>query len=165
MTISNTSESAEIEAIIFEYFQALNHGDVDAVLTLYTDDPVQLPFLLPSIVGTDAIRKNYEITFQQIRFRMRTTIKELVQMSPEWAYVRTDTAGMFTPVKTGKKLRPPSMNSFYCRRAATERGISHDIAFPRLQNCQTFNSPEFSHRRTVERRQFCAFEHRPAVMS
>lgn len=103
MTISNTSESAEIEAIIFEYFQALNHGDVDAVLTLYTDDPVQLPFLLPSIVGTDAIRKNYEITFQQIRFRMRTTIKELVQMSPEWAYVRTDTAGMFTPVKTGEE--------------------------------------------------------------
>jgi uncharacterized protein (TIGR02246 family) len=118
MTISNTSESAEIEAIIFEYFQALNHGDVDAVLTLYTDDPVQLPFLLPSIVGTDAIRKNYENTFQQIRFRMRTTIKELVQMSPEWAYVRTDTAGMFTPVKTGEDAPATFHELFLLRKTA-----------------------------------------------
>jgi len=100
---SNAPERAAIEATISGYFTALNHGDVDAVLKLYTGDPVQLPFLLPSIVGTEAVRKNYENTFQQIRFQMHTTIQELVQMSPEWAYVRTDSAGMFTPVKTGKE--------------------------------------------------------------
>jgi uncharacterized protein (TIGR02246 family) len=102
MTISNTPERTAIEATIFEYFQALNHGDVDAVVKLYTDDPVQLPFLLPPVVGTEAVRNNYQSTFRHIHFQMHTTIQELVEMSAEWAYVRTDSSGIFTPTKTGE---------------------------------------------------------------
>ncbi|WP_178391871.1 YybH family protein [Caballeronia sordidicola] len=98
---SNAPGRAAIEATIAQYFQALNHGNLDGVLTLYTDDPVLLPFLHPTVVGTEAVRKNYENTFPQIRFQMHSTIQELVQMSPEWAYVRTESAGIFTPTKTG----------------------------------------------------------------
>ncbi|WP_075358708.1 YybH family protein [Caballeronia sordidicola] len=119
MTISNTLEGTAIEATIFEYFQALNHGDVDAVLKLYTDDPVQLPFLLPPVVGTEAVRNNYQSTFRNIRFQMHTTIQELVQMSSEWAYVRTDSAGMFTPVKTGKDA-PATFHELFILRKATD---------------------------------------------
>lgn len=118
MTIANSSERAAIEAIIFEYFQALNHGDVDAVLKLYTEDPVQLPFLLPAVVGTEAIRSNYQSTFQNISFQMNTTIQELVEMSPEWAYVRTDSAGMFTPSKTGKDAPATFHELFLLRKLA-----------------------------------------------
>ena len=120
MTISNTSERTAIEATIFEYFQALNHGDVDAVLKLYTGDPVQLPFLLPSVVGTEAVRSNYQSTFQNIRFQMHTTIQELVQMSPKWAYVRTDSAGMFTPIKTGQD-DPAIFHELFILRKTTDR--------------------------------------------
>jgi uncharacterized protein (TIGR02246 family) len=98
---ANTPKHAAIEAIIFAYFQALNDANIDAILDLYTKDPVMLPFLQPAVVGTDAVRANYEGTFQLISFEMQTTIQELVEMSPDWSYVRTDTSGIFTPTRTG----------------------------------------------------------------
>ena len=98
----NVPERAAIEEPVVNYFKALNSGNLDAVLQLYTEDPVMLPFLLPTVVGSEAVRRNYEDTFRTIRFKMHTTIEELVQMSPEWAFVRTDSAGTFTPTKTGK---------------------------------------------------------------
>src|SRR3982751_194264 len=99
MTTTNTSEKAALEATIFEYFGALNAGDIDAALKLYTDDPVQLPFMQPTIVGTEAVRRGYEGLFGLIRFQMHTKIAELVQMSTDWAFVRTESAGMMTPVR------------------------------------------------------------------
>jgi uncharacterized protein (TIGR02246 family) len=116
---SNAPGRAAIEATISGYFTALNHGNIDAVLKLYTDDPVLLPFLLPTVVGTEAVRKNYENTFQQIRFQMHTTIQELVQMSPEWAYVRTDSAGIFTPTKTGQGA-PTTFHELFLLRKTSD---------------------------------------------
>jgi uncharacterized protein (TIGR02246 family) len=102
MTISKTSENAAIGETISEYFKALNAGDIDAALKLYTDDPVQLPFMQPTVVGTEAIRSGYEGLFKLVRFQMHTKIEELVQMSSEWAFVRTESAGIMTPVRTGQ---------------------------------------------------------------
>jgi uncharacterized protein (TIGR02246 family) len=121
MTTSNTSERAAIEATIFAYFEALNHSDVDAALDLYTDDPVQLPFLQPTVVGTEAVRNGYQDLFGLIRFKMHTKIEELVQMSPEWAYVRTESAGMFTPVKTGKDAPATFHELFLLRKTSDEK--------------------------------------------
>jgi uncharacterized protein (TIGR02246 family) len=101
MTV-NTPKRAAIEATIFAYFQALNDANINAIVDLYSKDPVMLPFLQPAVVGTDAVRANYESTFQLIRFEVQTTIQEVVEMSPEWAYVRTDTSGTFTPTRTGE---------------------------------------------------------------
>jgi uncharacterized protein (TIGR02246 family) len=101
MTVT-TPKRAAIEATVLAYFQALNDADIDAIVELYSKDPVMLPFLQPAVVGTDAVRANYESTFQLIRFGVQTTIQEVVEMSPEWAYVRTDTSGTFTPTRTGE---------------------------------------------------------------
>jgi uncharacterized protein (TIGR02246 family) len=101
MTV-NTPKRAAIEATIFAYFQALNDANIDAILDLYSKDPVMLPFLQPAVVGADAVRVNYESTFQLIRFEVQTRIQEVVEMSPEWAYARTDTSGTFTPIRTGE---------------------------------------------------------------
>ena len=98
MTVTSPARAA-IEATVFAYFQALNEANIDAVLELYAKDPVMLPFLQPAVVGLEAVRANYEGTFQLIHFEMKATIQELVEMSPEWAYVRTDTSGIFTPTK------------------------------------------------------------------
>jgi uncharacterized protein (TIGR02246 family) len=120
MTV-NTRERAAIEATIFAYFQALNDANIDAILALYSKDPVMLPFLQPAVVGTDAVRANYEGTFQLIRFKMQTKIRELVEMSPEWAYVRTDTSGIFTPTRTGEGAPSTFHELFLLRKATDER--------------------------------------------
>lgn len=101
MTVDSPNRAA-IEATVLAYFQALNEANINAIIDLYSEDPVMLPFLQPAVVGTGAVRANYENTFQLIRFEMQTAIQELVEMSPEWAYVRTDTSGIFTPTKTGE---------------------------------------------------------------
>jgi len=120
MTI-NTPNRAAIEATIFAYFQALNDANIDAILDLYSREPVMLPFLQPAVIGTDAVRANYEGTFQLIRFEMQTTIQELVEMSPEWAYVRTDTSGIFTPTRSGEGAPATFHELFLLQKAGDER--------------------------------------------
>lgn len=119
MTLSTTSEETAIKKTIARYFDALNHSDVDAALTLYTDDPVMLPFLQPTVVGREAVRQNYESTFQHIQFRMETRIQELVEMSPEWAYVRKESAGLFTPASTRKGF-PATFHELFLLRKTSE---------------------------------------------
>ena len=114
---SDRLEAADIEAAISRYFIALNRGDIGAIMNNYTNDRVLLPFLQPTIVGTEAVLQNYEDTFRQVRFQMHTTIQELVRMSPEWAYVRTDSAGLFTPTKTAKSVAATFHELFLLRKS------------------------------------------------
>lgn len=115
-----TRERSAIESTILAYFQALNDASIDAILDLYSEDPVMLPFLQPAVVGANAVRANYESTFQLIRFEMQTTIQELVEMSPEWAYVRTDTSGIFTPTRTGEGAPAVFHELFLLRKTGNE---------------------------------------------
>jgi uncharacterized protein (TIGR02246 family) len=117
----NSSKRGAIETTIFAYFQALNDANIDAILPLYSEDPVMLPFMQPAVVGANAVRANYEGTFQLIRFEMQTTIRELVEMSPEWAYVRTDTTGIFTPTRTGEGAPASFHELFLLRKTDDER--------------------------------------------
>lgn len=119
MTTTNTSESAVIEATISEYFEALNAGDIDAALELYTDEPVQLPFMQPTVIGTEAVRSGYEGLFGLIRFQMHTKIAELEQMSTNWAFVRTESAGMMTPVRTGQ-ASPATFHELFLLRKTSD---------------------------------------------
>jgi len=119
MTV-NTAGRAAIEATIFGYFRALNDANIDVIVDLYSKDPVMLPFLQPAVVGIDAVRANYESTFQLIRFEMQTTIQEIVEMSPEWAYVRTDTSGVFTPTRTGEGAPADFHELFLLRKTGDE---------------------------------------------
>ena len=117
VSASHPLEAAVIEAAISKYFVALNHGDIGAIMSNYTEDRVLLPFLQPTIAGTEAVRRNYEDTFKHVHFQMHTTIQELVRMSPKWAYVRTDSAGMFTPTETGKSVAATFHELFLLRKS------------------------------------------------
>lgn len=119
MTVNTPTRSA-IEATIFAYFNALNGANIEAILDLYSENPVMLPFLQPAVLGLDAARANYEGTFQLIRFDVQTTIQELVEMSTEWAYVRTDTSGIFTPTRTGEGSQTAFHELFLLRKTGDE---------------------------------------------
>ena len=119
MTANNPNHAA-IESTVLAYFRALNDADINAILGLYSRDPVMLPFLQPAVVGTDAVRANYEGAFQIMHFEMKTTIQELVEMPPEWAYVRTDTSGTFTPTRTGEGAPATFHELFLLRKTDAE---------------------------------------------
>jgi ketosteroid isomerase-like protein len=62
-------------------------------MPLYTEDGVFMPPYSRSAVGKAAVQQAYDAVFKAIRLYVKFTIAELVQMSPSWAFVRTNSAG------------------------------------------------------------------------
>jgi uncharacterized protein (TIGR02246 family) len=87
------SDKAAIAAVLSEYNEALNASSVDRSLALYADDGVFMPPYGPSAVGKSAVRAAYRKVFDTISLHVKFAIEEVVQMSPIWAFVRTNSAG------------------------------------------------------------------------
>jgi uncharacterized protein (TIGR02246 family) len=83
------------------YEEALNASSTAAVLPLYSEDGVFMPPNNQSAVGKAAVRQAYDAVFEAITLNVKFTIAELVLMSPEWAFVRTNSAGTNKINKTG----------------------------------------------------------------
>lgn len=96
-----TSDEAAIEQVLRAYEQALNAEDTDAVMALYAPDGVFMPPNSPSSVGANAVRAAYVNVFGAIRLAVRFDIVEIVQVAPEWAFARTNSAGVVTIKASG----------------------------------------------------------------
>ena len=79
MTEQNNHQADEkaIRALLGRYEQALNDGDTDTVMTLYTDDGVFMPQHFPSAVGSSSVRNAYDGVFKAIKLNVRFDIVEV----------------------------------------------------------------------------------------
>jgi uncharacterized protein (TIGR02246 family) len=98
------------------YNDALNSGSTDAALALYAEDGVFMPPYGPSAVGKDAVRRAYNKVFRELQFDVKFTIAELVVMEPDWAYVRTNSAGTTDHASTGKTTAEANQELFIFRK-------------------------------------------------
>jgi uncharacterized protein (TIGR02246 family) len=105
-------DDAAIRSVLASYNDALNGGKTDAVLPLYTDDGVFMPPYSQSAVGKEAVRKAYDAVVDELKFRVKFDIAELVVMAPEWAYVRTNSAGTTDHHSTGKTTAEANQELF-----------------------------------------------------
>ena len=96
----NTNEPA-VAAVLAEYQDALNQSDTDAVMKLYASDGVFMPQHFPSSVGADAVRKAYLAVFEAITLRVEFKVAEVLQIAPDWAIARTNSAGTAKVNATG----------------------------------------------------------------
>jgi len=96
----NTNELA-VAAVLAEYQDALNQSDTDAVMRLYASDGVFMPQHFPSSVGADAVRKAYLAVFEAITLRVGFKVAEVLQIAPDWAIARTNSAGTAKVNATG----------------------------------------------------------------
>jgi uncharacterized protein (TIGR02246 family) len=87
------NDEAAIRSAMSAYEDALNASSTAAVMPLYTQDGVFMPPNSHSAVGKAAVRQAYEAVFKAITLSVKFSIAELVVMSPEWAFVRTNSAG------------------------------------------------------------------------
>ncbi len=62
-------------------------------MALYTDDGVFMPQHFPSSVGSSAVRTAYDGVFKAIKLDVSFDIVEVRQVSPHWAFARTNSAG------------------------------------------------------------------------
>jgi uncharacterized protein (TIGR02246 family) len=90
---SHAADEAAIKKTLAAYQDALNGSNTEAVMPLYTEDGVFMPPNNPSAVGKAAVRQAYDAVFKAITLNVKFAVAELVTMSPEWAFVRTNSAG------------------------------------------------------------------------
>jgi uncharacterized protein (TIGR02246 family) len=97
----NANEQA-VAAILDKYQDALNQSDTDAVMRLYAPDGVFMPQHFPSSAGADSVRKAYAAVFEAITLKVEFKFAEVLQIAPDWAIARTNSAGTVTVHATGE---------------------------------------------------------------
>jgi len=111
-----TGDAAAIERVLRTYEQALNTSDTAAVMKLYASDGVFMPQHSPSSVGTEAVRTAYANVFGTIKLSVRFDIAEIVQVSPEWSFARTNSAGTVTIKASGQTSAEANQELFVLRK-------------------------------------------------
>lgn len=96
-------EESAIKALMSDYQDALNASSTDQAMALYTDDGVVMPPYSQSVVGKSQLRKLYEAGSKTFTLNVKFTIREIVQMSSQWAFVRTESSGTSKVLATGAK--------------------------------------------------------------
>jgi uncharacterized protein (TIGR02246 family) len=96
----NANEKAVVE-VLAKYQEALNQSDTDTVMKLYAHDGVFMPQNSPSSVGASEVRKAYDGVFKTIRLSVHLNVAEVVEMAPNWAFARTNSAGTVKVHATG----------------------------------------------------------------
>ncbi|MBB5058355.1 uncharacterized protein (TIGR02246 family) [Granulicella aggregans] len=95
-------EEERISSVLLKYQDALNASSTEAVMSLYASDGVFMPQHFPSSVGSDAVRHAYNAVFQAIELTVSFTIAEVIQVAPDWAIARTNSAGTVKVHATGE---------------------------------------------------------------
>jgi uncharacterized protein (TIGR02246 family) len=88
-----SADETAIRNVMAAYEAALNASDTQAVMPLYAEDGVFMPQNSQSVIGKAAVRQAYDAVFKAITLKVKFTIAEVVVMSPQWAFVRTNSAG------------------------------------------------------------------------
>jgi uncharacterized protein (TIGR02246 family) len=119
-----TNEQAVAE-VLAAYGAALNASDTNAVMPLYAEDGVFMPPYSPSAVGVVAVRKAYDAVFKAIKLTVKFNVAEIVEMSPDWVFARTNSAGTTLNHATGAITAEANQELFIFRR---DRGGKFKIA-------------------------------------
>ena len=109
---------ASVRGVLSAYETALNASDSVAVMPLYAEDGVFMAPYSPSAVGAAEVRKAYKATFKAITLNVKFHVVEVVQMSPDWAFARTNSAGTVTIHATGTKSTEANQELFIFRKDA-----------------------------------------------
>ena len=111
-----TPNEQAVASVLAAYNEALNSSDTDAVMGLYTDDGVFMPPYSQSSVGREAVRRAYDAVFAAIRLTVKFSIAEIVEMSPDWVFARTNSAGTTLTHATGKTSAEGNQELFIFRK-------------------------------------------------
>ena len=112
------SDEAAIRAALSTYQDALNASSTAAAMPLYTDDGVFMPPYSQSAVGKTQLKEAYDAVFKNITLHVKFTVREVVIMSPEWAFARTNSAGTNKINATGAMSAEGNQELFIFRKGS-----------------------------------------------
>ncbi|CAN7619932.1 MULTISPECIES: YybH family protein [unclassified Variovorax] len=121
---AQAGQRAEIEQLLNKYEHALNTGDVNAAVQLYTDDGVFMAPESPTAIGTKVLREAYAGVFQAIALKLKFQIAEAKLLSPEWAMLRTTSSGTVKIVANGAEIPDSNQELFLLRKTGGQWKIA-----------------------------------------
>jgi uncharacterized protein (TIGR02246 family) len=116
-TIS-AADKAAITSVLSAYEAALNASDTEAVRRLYAEDVVLMRPFRQSVVGKAAVRQSYVAGPRVSKLNIKFKIAEIVEMAPDWAFARTNSAGTITVNTTGATSAEANQELFIFRKDA-----------------------------------------------
>ncbi|EJT05352.1 nuclear transport factor 2 family protein [Rhizobium sp. CCGE 510] len=119
MSEAFNEELAAIETTAVSYLTAFNRADAAAVIATYAADGVLMAPGRPAAVGKDTLAMVYPGVFEKVGFDMTYEIKEVVQTSADWAFVRSATKGTETIKATGD-VTPATYEELFLLRKAVD---------------------------------------------
>jgi uncharacterized protein (TIGR02246 family) len=111
-----TPNEQAVAGVLAAYNAALNASDTNSVMRLYAEDGVFMPAFSPSAVGAEAVRKAYDAVFATIRLTVKFDIAEIVELSPDWVFARTNSAGTTLNHATGATTIEGNQELFIFRK-------------------------------------------------
>lgn len=90
-------------------------GDTGALLALYADDPVLMPWGQPTVFGKDAIRALYQAVFKEYAIKSQTKLMD-VEASGDLGYFWCTYTLAATPKAGGKSLEEEGKSVFIVKR-------------------------------------------------
>jgi uncharacterized protein (TIGR02246 family) len=108
------ADKVAITSVLSAYEAALNASDSEAIRRLYTEDVVLMRPFRPSVVGKAAMRQPSAEGARKINIKF--TIAEIVEMAPDWAFARTNSAGTITLNATGQTSPEANQELFIFRK-------------------------------------------------
>lgn len=118
MTNTTNEELAAIEATAVAYLTAFVRADVADVVATYADDGVLMAPGIPAVTGKDNLTSTYLAVWAAVDFDMAYEIKEVVQTSADWGFVRSATEGTETNNETGEVVPATYQELFLLRKSA-----------------------------------------------
>ena len=109
-------EEQAVATVLATYQDALNASSTEAVMKLYAPDGIFMPQNSPSSIGTAAVRAAYDAVFSAITLRVAFTLAEAKQLSPDWAFARTNSAGTATVNATGEHSAEANQELFIFKK-------------------------------------------------
>jgi len=110
------ADKVAITSVLSAYEAALNASDIEAIRRLYTEDVVLMRPFRPSIVGKAAVQQPSAPGARKLNIKF--TIAEIVEMAPDWAFARTNSAGTITVTATGAASPEANQELFIFRKDA-----------------------------------------------
>jgi ketosteroid isomerase-like protein len=75
-----------------------------------------MPQHSPSAVGAADVRKAYDAVFKTIKLQVKFKVAEVVVMSPDWAFARTNSTGTCTVLASGAKSAEGNQELFIFKK-------------------------------------------------
>jgi uncharacterized protein (TIGR02246 family) len=116
MSGSTITDETAIGNVMSSYESALNASNTEAAMLLYAEDGVFMAPNNQSAVGKASVRQAYDAVFKAITLKVKFTIAELVVMSPQWAFVRTNSSGTQKINATGATSREANQELFILKK-------------------------------------------------